>query len=68
MAKGKKTGGRKKGSTNKVTVAVKDALTQAFSLMGGVKALAASAAFAGAADREEAGALPGDGAGKPVGP
>jgi hypothetical protein len=41
MAKGKKTGGRKKGSTNKVTVAVKDALTQAFSLMGGVKALAA---------------------------
>lgn len=32
-----KTGGRQKGSVNKTTAAVKDALTQAFSNMGGIK-------------------------------
>jgi hypothetical protein len=39
MAKGKKTGGRTKGTPNKSTAAVKDALTQAFDHLGGVTAL-----------------------------
>lgn len=39
MAKGRKTGGRKKGSVNKTTASVKAALTQAFQLHGGVPAL-----------------------------
>lgn len=38
--KGKKTGGRKRGTQNKVTVAVKTALQNAFSAVGGQKALA----------------------------
>lgn len=37
--KGKKTGGRKKGSVNKSTAAVKDALTKAFEELGGVDSL-----------------------------
>jgi hypothetical protein len=41
MAKGKKTGGRKKGSTQKVTVAVKDALTASVLVDGWRKGLAA---------------------------
>lgn len=40
MAKGQKTGGRQKGSLNKTTSAVKDALTAAFEELGGVAALA----------------------------
>lgn len=39
MAKGRKTGGRKKGSVNKTTASVKAALTQAFDKRGGVPAL-----------------------------
>ena len=39
MAKGKKTGGRTKGTPNKVTGAVKEALTLAFEKVGGVEAL-----------------------------
>lgn len=39
MAKGRKTGGRRKGSRNKTTVSVKEALTQAFDEMGGVPSL-----------------------------
>ncbi len=39
MAKGKKTGGRKKGIPNKVTASVKEALTEAFGGAGGVEAL-----------------------------
>lgn len=39
MAKGKKTGGRVAGTPNKTTVAVKEALTQAFADVGGVDAL-----------------------------
>lgn len=35
----KKTGGRKKGTPNKATVAVKQALTEAFDKLGGVPAL-----------------------------
>lgn len=37
--KGKKTGGRKKGSLNRVTVVAKEAFTLAFQGMGGVPAL-----------------------------
>lgn len=37
--KGKKTGGRKKGSLNRVTVAAKEAFTLAFQGMGGVPGL-----------------------------
>jgi hypothetical protein len=40
MAKGKKTGGRRKGSQNKTTATVKAALVEAFDKRGGVKALA----------------------------
>ena len=36
-----KVGGRKKGSKNKVTASVKEALTQAFERMGGVESLIA---------------------------
>lgn len=36
MAKGKKTGGRRKGSTNKTTASAKEALTLAFVGVGGV--------------------------------
>lgn len=36
-----KTGGRKKGSLNKATIGVKDALTQAFENLGGVASLVA---------------------------
>lgn len=39
MAFKKGQGGRKRGSQNKVTAAVKDALTEAFDGMGGTKAL-----------------------------
>lgn len=39
MAKGTKTGGRKKGTPNKATVAVKEALVSAFNDLGGVDAL-----------------------------
>lgn len=41
MAKGTKTGGRKKGSLNKTTTAVKEALTVAFEDLGGVPSLVA---------------------------
>lgn len=41
MAKGKKTGGRQKGSANKITTSVKEALIEAFRLRGGVPALKA---------------------------
>lgn len=41
MAKGRKTGGRKPGSPNRVTVAVKEALQQTFSELGGVESLKA---------------------------
>jgi hypothetical protein len=37
----KKVGGRKRGSTNVKTAAVKDALVEAFDKMGGVKSLVA---------------------------
>lgn len=37
--KGKKTGGRKKGTPNKVTVVAKEAFALAFQGMGGVPAL-----------------------------
>lgn len=37
--KGKKTGGRRPGSTNKRTAEVKDALLKAFDELGGVEAL-----------------------------
>lgn len=36
MAVGKKTGGRTKGTPNKLTVKVKDAIAQAFDKVGGV--------------------------------
>lgn len=39
MAKGKKTGGRQRGSQNRVTLSVKQALLQAFEEKGGVPAL-----------------------------
>ena len=39
MAKGEKTGGRQKGSLNKTTTAVREALTTAFEEMGGVASL-----------------------------
>lgn len=39
MAKGKKTGGRQKGSVNKVTATVKAAFKEAFDELGGVPAL-----------------------------
>lgn len=39
MAKGTKTGGRQKGTPNKTTVAVKEALLEAFDNLGGVSAL-----------------------------
>ncbi|MCE9567666.1 MAG: hypothetical protein K8U57_37165 [Planctomycetes bacterium] len=40
MAKGAKTGGRTKGTPNKTTAAVKNALTEAFEKLGGVRSLA----------------------------
>lgn len=39
MARGYKTGGRKKGTPNKATTEVKNALISAFDEMGGVPAL-----------------------------
>ena len=39
MAKGVKTGGRKKGSANKTTTAVKEALIEAFEEIGGIDSL-----------------------------
>lgn len=39
MAKGKKTGGRKKGSVNKSTASIKLAVCEAFTKLGGVKSL-----------------------------
>lgn len=39
MAKGRKTGGRKKGSVNKVTASTKAALEKAFGELGGVPSL-----------------------------
>lgn len=39
MAKGKKTGGRRPGSPNKVTASIKQAITEAFGKLGGVPAL-----------------------------
>jgi hypothetical protein len=39
MAKGVKTGGRRPGSLNKTTVAVKEAFRAAFDELGGVEAL-----------------------------
>jgi hypothetical protein len=41
MAIGKKTGGRTKGTPNKTTASVKQALSEAFEGMGGVDALLA---------------------------
>ena len=41
MAIGKKTGGRKKGTPNKATASVKQALIEAFDGMGGVESLLA---------------------------
>lgn len=40
MAIGKKTGGRQKGSTNKVTSNVKDNMLQVFDALGGVAHMA----------------------------
>lgn len=39
MAKGIKTGGRQKGTPNKVTAVIRDAFREAFEAHGGVKAL-----------------------------
>lgn len=39
MAKGRKTGGRKAGTVNKITANVRDAFEQAFAQMGGVPQL-----------------------------
>lgn len=39
MAKGRKTGGRQKGSLNKTTVSVKQVFEEAFDGLGGAKAL-----------------------------
>lgn len=39
MASGQKTGGRKKGTPNKKTREVKEAIAQCFEEMGGVKSL-----------------------------
>jgi hypothetical protein len=41
MAKGKKTGGRKPGSPNKITASIKAAWKEAFEELGGVKSLVA---------------------------
>lgn len=41
MAKGRKTGGRRPGSVNKLTASVKEALSLAFSEVGDVSALVA---------------------------
>lgn len=41
MAKGKKTGGRKKGSVNKMTATAREAFSLAFQGMGGVEGLTA---------------------------
>jgi hypothetical protein len=41
MAKGKKTGGRQKGSPNKVTASIKAAIAQCFDDIGGQAAFAA---------------------------
>lgn len=43
-AKGVRVGGRQKGTPNKTTVAVKEALTQAFDQLGGVPSLVSWAA------------------------
>jgi hypothetical protein len=37
MARGKKTGGRKKGTVNKATASVKEAIIKAFDGIGGMK-------------------------------
>jgi hypothetical protein len=39
MAKGRKTGGRQKGTPNRYTASVKEAFAQAFEDMGGADAL-----------------------------
>ena len=39
MAKGKKTGGRKKGTPNKVTASMRECFAEAFEQLGGTKAL-----------------------------
>lgn len=39
MAAGRKTGGRRPGSLNKVTASVKQALEEAFDRMGGIEVL-----------------------------
>lgn len=39
MAKGQKTGGRRKGTPNKLTASIKGAFTEAFDRRGGVDAL-----------------------------
>lgn len=39
MAHGFKTGGRQKGTPNKTTLAVKEALSQCFDEMGGIQSL-----------------------------
>lgn len=44
MAKGKKTGGRRKGTANKVTGALKDMILQALSNVGGTEYLEKQAA------------------------
>ena len=41
MAKGRKTGGRQKGSTNKTTTSVKASLAHVYALSGGDEALLA---------------------------
>lgn len=41
MAKGRKTGGRQKGSPNKLTASMKEAFREAFDARGGVPALIA---------------------------
>lgn len=41
MAIGQKTGGRKKGTPNKLTVSVKEALSDAFDDLGGIESLVA---------------------------
>jgi hypothetical protein len=40
MARGTKTGGRRKGTPNKMTASVKSALEEAFEQLGGVEVLA----------------------------
>ena len=39
MARGRKTGGRRKGSSNRVTASIKEAFRQAFDERGGVPKL-----------------------------